>query len=1017
MGRRLLGFHPPHFSEDAAWLPAWLQPSTNQDYSPSPQALEIGQELGCLQPCSNSRENKNLSDDEMCKSFRLFLSGDDNSPMSIPSCSSNHEVRYHLHLSSNEDSQCSMNPISSRSQSERSKFSQTCYVQPPDANIQPLDSNVQPPDANVQPPDANVQHPDANVQPPDANVQPPDSNVQPPDANVQSQHDNLQKSLHESPSFKEQKVKKPARSQKVDIDDAIELAVAASEALEIHEAVKSEPNVELSIGLAVLEVALRVKQARLEDCLECLGTTVEETNEDDVDFDFLSDLDELTMADAYEDVGLTVTGHGDLSLSCNESVSHVKDSYGSQNYVSNSKQMDVDSGNTSSKEQRQQVNSANVIRKEHVHNEALITKNADLACGVDPVSNCSVDQAVLGVKEVALEREGFGVGDLTSSRTILRSSQQSRKSRYRIEREDTSKNLVPERFQSRWFGGWTGKNELSVPAVEDDKFKRNVPEVFANETSVISESADIAPDMNSCIQRRDDTHNIISQSSVGPEYLHQKPSNTPMSHVVAPEPTYDKASNREILLSDDLAVVTQRTNDKASYTENLVSDDVAVSPSMSPVDPLCSVVPCSFTSNTAASQNSENQVNIEKHLGPTDETNLENPKTVSFQTEGRSILKFNDDSSTTIRRRVVPLKTYSMLYRRYDKHNEKEHIHSDIRDDNDGHDQTANIDTEITGQMNKELNIPKITDRVELQSATVSRKVDFSCKSYLVPGRKRVHFSEAVINYPQVKKFKKMPVTRLKDPLVSSKICRRIKSSYLQLKSRPHDNKKMLFQDLKFVLTGFSVKKHKQIKNLIEKNGGTVYDDIPLSTSRRKRCSKLPLILCPKRLLTTKFLYACAVNACILKVKWLFDSLKEDSVLPPKKYLVLKEHASENCMVIGKSISQTYFIFDDIAIMLHGKPDFCSKMAKVIKHGGGLVFKAFHWLVKSIESKKVSVGIIVVEDENGVSRQLKQCALEQEVCMMPFSWIVNSLYAGRLVPLPELKIIDRPIHLELSEEI
>lgn len=37
------------------------------------------------------------------------------------------------------------------------------------------------------------------------------------------------------------------------------------------------------------------------------------------------------------------------------------------------------------------------------------------------------------------------------------------------------------------------------------------------------------------------------------------------------------------------------------------------------------------------------------------------------------------------------------------------------------------------------------------------------------------------------------------------------------------------------------------------------------------------------QLQTTKFLYGCAVNAPILKVKWLADSVAAGSVVPPEK--------------------------------------------------------------------------------------------------------------------------------------
>nr|GEX27964.1 hypothetical protein [Tanacetum cinerariifolium]GEX36503.1 hypothetical protein [Tanacetum cinerariifolium] len=983
-------FYPPHFSEDAAWLPPWLlHPSTNP-----PSAQCHIHDVGRLQQSIGTRENGNLLDNCKRKSFPLFLSGEDNSPMTSPSCSTNHEVQYRLHLSSNGESQYSLNTILSNSQSdsERSAFRQAPLLQHPETKAIPEKEATE------------VNH---NVD--EAFIAPNQQRV------------NLEILIHKSPKSKEQKginSKVTAKSRKAGMNDAVELAVAASEALTIHEVVKDEPSMKLSFASAVLEAAMRVKRARLEDFEETYSSSIEESYE--IDFDFLSDLDELSMADAYEDVGLTITGYGDLSGY--GSMSHVRDTYASQSYVSSSKQkctepggLEVGSG-SASPEQHRSVTGRTNTRPESM---GLGRENADLACDIDAVFGCSIEQANFNTTEVVLEREGFTIEDPQLSKTILRSCVQSGTSGYNG-REDKMTNLVQDRFQSRWFGGWTSKSEGNIPADADDKCRKSIPELFANETSSFSESADIAPDMNSCIQRQDKECKTVSQSSVAPEH----------------------------------------TNERCSNNENFHSDDVAATPSESPMDLFCSVVPCSFASDNVVSQNSNHQADLENIDGPIVEPNFDNLERVPPQNadlltgERRFISRVNVGHPSTISRRAASLKTFSMLPR-CDPYLDKEQTHGESLPSE--HNQTTNVDTELAVQMEKEMNVPttinseNITSclspivsgeenieqnvvsesNVELLEPTTRlfRKVECNLKNYLVPRRKRVRFSECEINYPQVKKFKKAPQVKLKDPLVARRICRRLRNSKPRAKSNPHEvekhcltDKNKLFQDLKFLLTGFSVKKHKEITNLIQNNGGVVLDDFsPPSTSRGKKSVKcksqlLPLILCPRRLLTTKFLYGCAVNACILKVNWLFDSVEEGLILPPKEYMVLK-NVSESYMVIGKPVSRTYFIFDNIAIMLHGKPDFCSKMAKVIKHGGGLVFKTFHWLVKSVDSKKVLVGAIVLEDENGVSRQLKQCALEQKIPIMPLSWIINSLYAGKLLSSPELKLPDLPTNVELSEEI
>ncbi|OMP10006.1 hypothetical protein COLO4_04921 [Corchorus olitorius] len=59
-------------------------------------------------------------------------------------------------------------------------------------------------------------------------------------------------------------------------------------------------------------------------------------------------------------------------------------------------------------------------------------------------------------------------------------------------------------------------------------------------------------------------------------------------------------------------------------------------------------------------------------------------------------------------------------------------------------------------------------------------------------------------------------------------------------------------EDVKFMLTGFSREKEKEIEGLIRKYGGIVLVDIPSPSNRGKRCSRhkfqqLPIVLCPKK--------------------------------------------------------------------------------------------------------------------------------------------------------------------------
>ncbi|KAE9586517.1 putative BRCT domain-containing protein [Lupinus albus] len=117
-------------------------------------------------------------------------------------------------------------------------------------------------------------------------------------------------------------------------------------------------------------------------------------------------------------------------------------------------------------------------------------------------------------------------------------------------------------------------------------------------------------------------------------------------------------------------------------------------------------------------------------------------------------------------------------------------------------------------------------------------------------------------------------------------------------------------------------------------------------------------------------------------------------------------------------------IFERVGIMLHGKHSFCTKLASIIKHGGGKVFKTLQWLLPSTDDKRTSMRVIVVEDKSRISRHLSYCALEQDIPIMPCSWIIKSLYSGKLLPFKEenntpssLPFVKVPSSIDMSQEI
>lgn len=84
-----------------------------------------------------------------------------------------------------------------------------------------------------------------------------------------------------------------------EVNNAIELSVVASEALVIHDLLKAELDSEAVSVESVLEVSIRVKQTRVE----LLESAYESLNEEVDLSDSLSDLDDLLMRDAFDDVG------------------------------------------------------------------------------------------------------------------------------------------------------------------------------------------------------------------------------------------------------------------------------------------------------------------------------------------------------------------------------------------------------------------------------------------------------------------------------------------------------------------------------------------------------------------------------------------------------------------------------------------------------------------------------------------------------------------------------------------
>nr|CAB3492753.1 unnamed protein product [Digitaria exilis] len=221
------------------------------------------------------------------------------------------------------------------------------------------------------------------------------------------------------------------------------------------------------------------------------------------------------------------------------------------------------------------------------------------------------------------------------------------------------------------------------------------------------------------------------------------------------------------------------------------------------------------------------------------------------------------------------------------------------------------------------------------------------------------------------------------------------------------DYKEAILQGVDFMLTGFPNQKEKEIESLIRKCGGYVLSKVPpfpldkTNSIAESSSWKPPIVLSPKKVSTAKFLYGCAINAWVLNPNWFFDSLQAGVLLPPGKYLIQRRNAQKHSSAFGHSVHPKCrtLIFDRVGFLIHGKISFCSKFSNITKHGGGQVFVSLQGLVESLKDGSASHGIILVASEASASRHLSHCGLEHDIKTAPASWIIASLFSGKLIPL------------------
>ncbi|XP_021752281.1 uncharacterized protein LOC110717809 isoform X2 [Chenopodium quinoa] len=1103
-------FRPPQFSDDVAWLPAWLQPNHSAS---TPQNLD-DEELS-RHSLQNVGENNQVKDSNLStiKDSRyicqLYLSGEESSPVTLTT-SCEKVLHFNLHLSTDGTPSIISNPLLHTSHDDKLNSALALV------NTREMS-------------ECNIGHvPKINI-------------VPSPSSDKYFGNFTNQTPLSNAAGQKPLEILNSNSAEDDDISDAVELSVAASEALAILNIVQSGSFSEALSTSAIIEVALRVKQARLvelKDFSYCFENS-------DSSADTLSDIGDSEMEDAFKDVGLFISSLDNTSFN-DLSTSRVKETPMSEVPGEDEevqcewqKDQEIYFDNCVALELQEinpDTNKSKDLPAEISDNEKLekLCRNPHLEIFVNQSQDGNLDdqQTLQKEKNDITHEDGF------PHQLELKSIPQSQHSSKRT-LDSTSTiwhshyadiNEVKDgsscRFQSRWFGGWPG-TEVDAFGQLKSKGRNVVPKFFVGETSYLSESMDVFPDQNSIVHHQHYCSNRVESG----------------------KPFEDSCKT----VSEGAFVSQEVIKDSASF-----------------IDPLCSTVPCSISAQTSNffphNNNKYDHQDLDafKNLptGMEIAQTSSDPNTVGK--EKHNTLDFDDvGPDPLIRRQLTSLKTYSTgmpgnsafsFKRKFDcgfvsfGENDARVVADSINSLNDK-DTTKQLPmrslsncasaksnqevqemkllpveqyiscTNTSGGSKKQLPIKSVFEcstgkenhaenvcarlvqdqsemnEVELQvnvdniptspliMCRTTRRVkapklivsdvtttnlledqapapDKICHKFRqipqdqsvnllksdVPTRKQVRFSNVdfQLQVPQVQLGKNLSRMRACEHGSSCRLGYRPENSDQEhvtvsqevkerlTKCRIKGRKRAIFQGLDFLLTGFSKKKEKEIEALLRKHGGMVLSDIPAPPpyprrkSLRLNAERLPVVLCTKKLQTTRFLYGCAVNAFLLKVGWAYNSIRVGSVLPPDKYIILSNNRMQN--QIGKSISQNDndYIFDKVGIMLHGTHSFCTKFARVIKHGRGHVYKSLQWLVQGLQKKKISLGAVVAEDENRATRLLKKCASEQKLAVRPANWITNSLFEGKLLPFTEnhhssnsreIRSSDVPVLPECSQEI
>ncbi|CAL0333003.1 unnamed protein product [Lupinus luteus] len=1065
-----LGLRPPQFSEDSAWLPSWLHNSITFEsthflnhsqlpfnqllksqsrrlliYRPSVLILEIVSEyFDCKDVeashgnCNDCEESNAISREEgRYKSCHLFLSGEDNSPASVAPSHGNDVFHFSLHLSSDVDS-LSLPTQDLNASHEAVALSKVQSLQPVQTSVN-VGENL----------DYMIDHHAC------------DQNTLPDFVPETLTSDASKSRIDTIGSTRRKKEKSDVkRFESDDISNAVELSIAASEAMVIHDLIKVE-SVSETCADAVLEAALRVKQARLEGLDDGFHSSSEESDYSDS----LSDLNDFLMEDAYQDIGLP------LGVSTEENIrnSAISQAIGvscAENY----------SGRIKKRSDRE-------LTSQHADFDKCKQKQLEIEMEMQKRQDPSLDSLHC---EWEMHPDGASSGS------------------------DTPRHFENDLITSHQFV----QNDSNILALNQEldssSLNQNnaecIPKFFVRETSFLSESADIVPDESSCVQKADPKCTSGSQLSMPSEGLHNKLDDCTLH-------SQDVVRCSSLSLIDPLCSVvpcsfsSEHANfethiGKENDSENLIPfiselvDNFQRIPDKNAtfdcrdekIMPALLVKDIPITAIKVVEQMAEKLTMVEH----TCQKQFNSLQTCSIMLPNQALnlnnltpLPTNQSMSAADAASFDTMVSDNIFASKHtdEKQNDEKHGHFvdhksiiETIDDRSAGDFKVNaadaicILAEPIHEKKSPLNLnrnachrilgPKtvvndITVEKHMKHHAVSEtvvhpqqnndlnKLQAECKEFHdghVSVRKRVRFSEKVEEIRPKRKLSKLEPSYKKCTSVRAKrerVSKSLTPSMPNMKqSLPNYCRRVvndfIFQGTEFLLTGLSSQKERDMEALIRKSGGVVLSDIPLPpNSRDKRCStlsclELPIILCIRKLQTTKFLYGCTVGAPILKVDWLTDCLASGTILQPEKYMILPNRNDMKWSKIERGVHSTIqkHIFERVGIMLHGKHSFCIKLTSIIKHGGGKVFKTLQWLLPSTDDKRISVRVIVVEDKSRISRHLSYCALEQNIPIMPCSWMIKSLYSGKLLPLKEenntsqsLPFVKVPSSIDMSQEI